>query len=854
MKRKTAKRIIIGSLVCAAAAAYLILQWTAAPSTERTAAVTAQDGEAPESESGGAIAFAQTAGLQQVYENESLALLLDPATTEIAVKDKRSGMLWYSNPQDRDQDKKAEGPNRDNLSAQFSIAYNNDKGQSFAANNYAESVKRKQFGIARTAKGVKITYRLGNFQQGLEAIPTLISKARMDEKILGKLADEKQRFEIEKRFFLDEETQIYKRKEIPDYVVADIVAILEQAGYAAEDAKADNAANNAGGEQAAATARFTVPIEYELDGAELRVRIAASEVTDTPAFPIQSIKLLEMFGAAGAAEQGYMFIPDGSGALIYLNNGKTSALPYDMPVYGNDRTLLAKENEGAQPPEPATPRFPVYGMKKGDHAFLAMIEEGDAIASVHADISGRVNVYNRAYAEFLIKPMEMFTYRVGAVAKNSPLFPEMFGGEIEIRYAFLSGADSDYSGMANYYRGALVRQGKLKPMQGELTSPFILELAGAIDVRKTILGVPYSSSEALTTFKQARSLLERLKAKRVDHIKLRYSGWFNGGIDHDYPDDVEIERALGGAKGFGQLNAYAGENGIKLYPDVALQRVSRGGEGFKPSRDGAAFLFREGIRQMRRDPVTTNKDGTDYYVLSPKKLTGLVDDFLKDFRQLGTGGLSLRDLGEDVNSTVSSRATLDRQASASLVAQSAAELAEEAGKLMVSGGNGIVLPYADTVVHAPLAGSRLYLADEDVPFYEMVVHGFVDYAGAPVNLSRDQDYASNLLKSLETGASLYVLWFYGDPAAVRGTDFNDLYAAHYSNWFEEAIRAYHELNEAVGDVRLQPIVKHEKLADNVYRTTYERGKRVTVNYNAQAVTIDGTRIEGRGYRIEGGRT
>ncbi|MFB9326446.1 DUF5696 domain-containing protein [Paenibacillus aurantiacus] len=853
MKRNTIKWLVC-AISCAGAAAFLILHWTSAPKTETASAITGQAGDETGAEAADSLAFAQPAGLQQVTENDTLALLLDPSTTEIAVRDKRSGQMWYSNPQDRDQDKKAEGPNRDNLSAQFSIAYNNDKGQNFIANNYAESVKRKQFSIARTEKGVKIAYRLGNFQQGLEAIPSFISKARMDEKILGKLADEKQRFEIEKRFFLDEETQIYKRKEIPDYVVADIVAILEQAGYTLEDAKADNAANNAGGEQAAATARFTIPIEYELDGAELRVRVSASEVKDTPAFPIQSIKLLEMFGAAGATEQGYMFIPDGSGALIHLNNGKTSALPYDMPVYGRDRTLLVRETEGAQAPEPASPRFPVYGMKKGDHAFLAMIEQGDAIASIQADISGRVNAYNRAYSEFLLKPMEMFTYRVGAVAKNSPLFPEMYNGNIEVRYAFLSGAEADYSGMANYYRRALVRQGELKPMQGELSSPFILELAGTIDVRKTILGVPYTSSEALTTFKQTQSLLEQLKHKRVDHIKLRYSGWFNGGINHDYPNDVEIERVLGGANGLGQLKAYAADNGIKLYPDVAFQRVYRSGEGFKPSRDGASFLFREGIKQMRRDPVTTNKDGMDYYVLSPKKLTGLVDDFLKDYRKLGLNGLSLRDLGEDVNSTVSSRSTLDRQASAAIIEQSAAKLAEGAGRLMVSGGNGPVLPYADTVVHAPLTDSRLYLTDEEVPFYEMVVHGFVDYAGSPVNLSRDQDYETNLLKSLETGASLYYLWFAGDPAAVRSTDFDDLYAAHYSNWFEEAIRGYHELNEAVGDVRLQAIVKHEKLADNVYRTTYEKGKTVTVNYNSQAVTIDGVRIEGRGYRIGGGRT
>lgn len=790
-------------------------------------------------------------GLNLVAENEYLALYIDPETTEIAVKDKRGGRMWHSNPQDREEDKKAEGVNFENLSAQFSIVYNDEKGQTFYANNYTEAVKRKQFEIRKTDGGAKVVYQLGNFQKGLEAIPQFISKERMDRLILSKIQDEAVKFEIEKRFFFDEETQVYKRKEMPEYVVKDVVAILESVGYTAEEAKKDNELHQAGEQKSAAAPKFTIPIEYRLEGPNLIVQVPVEEIRDTKPFPIESIELLEMFGAAGTKESGYMFVPDGSGALIRLNNGKTAALPYDMPIYGKDRTLKEKTAEFKEFAE--TARLPVFGMKKGDEAFLCIIEDGDAIASVHADISGRVNSYNRVSAAFLLKPMELFTYRAGSVKKDSPMFPDMYRGGIKLRYAFLAGEPADYVGMAKYYQDYLVSKHKLAKLEASEDTPFILDLVGSIPVRETFLGIPYRSVKPLTTFEEAETLLGMLKEGGVGSIKLRYSGWFNGGLAHDYPDDIDVDAALGGKTGFKQLTAYAKAQNFELYPDVSFLHIYRSGHGFKPSRDGASFLFREGVAQYKTDPVTMSRGDLDYYLLSPRKLPGLVNAFLQDYKPWNAGGVSLRDVGDEIHSDVTSGGTTDRQASAALNEEAVKMLKEGAGKIMVSGGNAGVLPYADVVVNAPSRSSGLNIADEEIPFYQMVLHGYIDYSGSPVNLDRDQGVRSSLLKTLETGSNVYYKWFYNQGAAVRDTDFNDLYSAGYKDWLEEAADYYREANAVLKDVRNQRIVNHEKLADGVFRTTYENGKTVTVNYNAAAVPVDGDLLEAESYRIGGAK-
>ncbi|HBG00053.1 MAG TPA: hypothetical protein DDW87_00560, partial [Firmicutes bacterium] len=113
--------------------------------------------------------------------------------------------------------------------------------------------------------------------------------------------------------------------------------------------------------------RFFIPVEYRLEGKTLTARIPMAEVVypqDQPTsyevnwdgslgdellvydqtrelvtYPLTSVALLRFFGAADTTEEGYIFVPDGSGALINLNNGKTNQTLYSEPVYGRDGAL-----------------------------------------------------------------------------------------------------------------------------------------------------------------------------------------------------------------------------------------------------------------------------------------------------------------------------------------------------------------------------------------------------------------------------------------------------------------------------------------------------------------------------------
>lgn len=73
---------------------------------------------------------------------------------------------------------------------------------------------------------------------------------------------------------------------------------------------------------------------------------------------------------------------------------------------------------------------------------------------------------------------------------------------------------------------------------------------------------------------------------------------------------------------------------------------------------------------------------------------------------------------------------------------------------MVREGNLYAVPYADHILNMASESSGYRLADEDVPFLQMVFHGRKTMAGTPINLK--SDYRRQVLRAIEYGMSLHV--------------------------------------------------------------------------------------------------
>lgn len=710
-------------------------------------------------------------------------------------------------------------------------------------------------------------------------------------KLIGHLADTivESRDDITDRRYLgpehfsqlrDSEVYLIKRT-VLSWDRDDMIEIVKKSGYSPEDRQKDDIENNLW-PTLQSHEIFEIAIEYRLSADRLVPRVPINEIVypvrkpttfrskggrivvdgqgqpvldengPTTTMPLHSITLLPSFGAANEHKVGYILVPDGSGALINLNNGKKYAPPYASRVYGVDNSSAVSD------PLYRQVHFPVFGLKQDDSALFAVIEEGESLATVRADISGRSSMYNRVWSEFTVIPtaksiMRMTEFERGINVYQSRL-PDT---DIAVSYSFLYGTDSTYSGMARHYQSYLQNKYGLERLtQTEL--PFYLELLGAIDVRRPVMGISRDVSEPLTTASQAAEITSLLIEGGVRNLDIILTGFADGGIDHYFPSRLRWEKTIGTNLQFEEFVDYATSVGARLYPSLALLIVHKTSlfDGFSTRSDAARSLTRQTATIVKHNPAGYLRSETARdTLLSPGRLMPLVEGLLPQLKAMGVSGLCLPYLGQQVNSDFREKPEMliDRQQATELQAQSLAAVAGSGLDVLVRGGNEYVIPHANGILGIPDASSNYRIIDRSIPFLQMVLHGYVNYAGEPLNLS--DNYRESLLRCIELGAVPYYQWMWSEPEIIKGTDHDYLYSANYASWLESAVKLYHQANRALGSLAGQRIVEHQMVADGVYVTVYEQGVRVVVNYREEPIEVVGVTIEGRSFEVlEGGDT
>lgn len=793
-------------------------------------------------------AMPQLTGMEPAIENHSLRLYMNQSTAEMAVYVKDSGRVWYSNPPQ---------PRTEQLSpylsgkllSQISLVYLTHNGQSQDYDSYNDSVRHGQMDIEYADSHIAVTYRFGDPERGLDFLPVKISKSRFEEKLLQRLDDPDDREQLQSRYRFIEAEQIYERREIPKVMVSRVVDLFDKAGYTDEDLAFDQAEHGIAAASGGAKPQFTVVLEYRLEGDQLVAEIDTGAIEGVSSQSrIYSVSLLDYFGAADEEEEGYIFMPDGSGTIIDLNRRNPSAQPILLTLFGEDQAISSEEKSTYY----EASRMPVFGIKKQDAALFAIIGKGEALARLYADTAGRLLPYHTVSAQFVVLPRDSVQLSRNEEMIKTP--QQMYQGPLQVRYAFLDGGEADYSGMAAHYRGYLVEHYGLQKLDEEEDPPFYLELVGGIRKEKNLLGFPYEALVPLTTAAQTAQLLDQLEERQVANIHINLKGWFNGGLLHGYPSKIHLDKELGRLEEWLQIAERLRQDGGALFPDVAFMNVYQSSNGFSTSKQAARFMSQRYARVYPYNPATYRKDHElPYYtLLTPNELENVVGHFLREYEKLRLDTVSLRDLGSELHSDYRRNGEVTREDAKQIITEQARRVEEQVGSVMVNGGNSYLLPYVRHILNVPQQSNHFQLASESVPFYQMVLHGYIDYAGQPFNLAADQNLRSNVLKAIEQGSAVYYSLIYEKPEVLKDTFHKDLNSHYYENWLEEAEAAYHEVNTVLKKVRGQQMLRHRKLADHVYQTDYENGISIIVNYGESDATIDGIEVEAGHYAVIGG--
>ena len=177
-----------------------------------------------------------------------------------------------------------------------------------------------------------------------------------------------------------------------------------------------------------------VTVRYQLDGDDLVFSIPCANISSTEGNEPVSVTALPYMMTADNTQEGYILVPDGSGALISLNNQKLSSTPYSMPVYGSNALINADDYVS----ERTDVALPVVAIKRTDSAMIAIIEQGQEMATIGANVSGHSDEFNRAAISFAIRNLENVALAGNESITSSRYSDDIYDGDIVIRYKWLS--------------------------------------------------------------------------------------------------------------------------------------------------------------------------------------------------------------------------------------------------------------------------------------------------------------------------------------------------------------------------------------------------------------------------------
>lgn len=788
-------------------------------------------------------------GMVLVSENDNLKLYTNLETTEIAVYNKNDGSITYSNPQDRDTHT-GTGINASNLSSTLAVTYYNKAGNVATINNYDMSIKNGQFETESIKDGIRYIYTLADEDSIASIVPYYISEDGLN-KVMEKSSDYDART-VKGKYKLENGTYVLNDSAKKSKVgMEKLNKIFEKAGYTEEDYAKDME-----GHEEDESLSITIPLEYRLTDKGLEATVKAADIEEHGNVYISQIDVLQFFGAASNKAQGYILVPDGSGALINLNSGN-QATAYNQAIYDIDPVaqnyVVIEETECA--------RLPIFGIKADDNAIFARITAGDAIASVNADVAGKLNNYNYAYASFNVREKELLNmFGVQGSKSDIPVVEKsLYKIDLSVSYSFLTKDDASYSGMARTYRKQLIDEGILKETNQSESVPLYLDIIGGVEQKKHIMGIPYEGVCAMTTYDEASEIVDNLYDSDITNLRLNYQGWFNGGIYHDVADKIKLIGSVGSKSDLESLNKKLEDKGGKLFMDVAFQKVSHESKRFTSVLEASKYYSGYVVELGATDPSTVRQtsnlewyDEMIYYMIYPKFLNRYVDKFASKITKYDVSGINLTDLGSVLTSDKKRSELINRQQAENIVIGQYEKLAETKKNLMETGGNEYSLKYVSDIIDAPTSYSAYYIIDEQVPFYEMVIHGSISYSGEAFNLMDDDLDDDFVLNCIEYGIAPRFTLSYKDPSKMKYTSSADKYSVLYTTWLDKAKEMYGNINEALKDVDGSAMINHEKLDNGLIKVDYENGKTIYINKTSQDITVDGNTVKAKNYLKTGG--
>lgn len=586
---------------------------------------------------------------------------------------------------------------------------------------------------------------------------------------------------------------------------------------------------------------FIVPLTLSFVNDVFTASIDTSKINERYDNKIINITVLPYFGAAKTGEEGYVLVPDGCGAIISLEKNNAHIKTYQKTVYGDNPVLYKNTDETVE----EQIYLPVFGIKYNQNSFLGIITKGDGISKIRASVNSS---YYTAAATFIYRQDDTSHTQEGSSReKELVIVPkDVTKSDFAVKYVFQQGEKANYIGMATDYRKHLISTYKL---QGKKSSGVSLDLSftATAKISKSFLGIPYTGLIPLTKFSDVKKVVKKLNDENCDNYNLSLKGALGSGSYGKISNKVKINSKVGSYNEYKKLKTNVEKQGGSFFLLADFLRVHKTGNGVSAA-GGTARGVSGGISKIYDFyPENFGKDESYFWrLINAKTLEKITKSFAKSAskKDVSLGLIGTADLlyGDYRLNNICDRTEM-------LKAHTSAykRLSNQTGDLYVQGANIYVLPFTGMLSSIPTKSSQYDMFTDDVPFYQAVIHGLVDYSSNAINLSGDENYA--ILKCIEYGSAVRYDLICRNVEEISKTSETHLFSSDANKRMSHIIKLEKEISEFYKANSDSNIVSHNQVMENVYCTEYSNGNKAIVNYSDALVNINGNDIESGNYLL-----
>lgn len=719
------------------------------------------------------------AQMKEIAKSDSLTLYFNETTCIYAVKNNKSGYIWWSTPYDYESDGRAGAAQQVTMASMLTFKPLNMEDNSLPdtpIKSFDASVRTEKFSLDYVENGVKITYTFAKYG-------------------------------------------------------------------------------------------ISIPVSVTLDNDRLKIRVHSDEINEhlssTKSYKLISMDLAQTFGAGrtNAAgrnnEDGYMFVPDGSGAVIEFDNGKTSTGTYKSRVYGKDKAI-STALAGAKTEQTYLPVLGIVKELEGhSEAMLAVVNKGDPYAYVNAYVSAQnATEINCAWFSFDFRSTDTFTMGAKTELKTYQA-GENRVDDIEVCYYFVTGDDLGIVDLADTYRNYLIAEKGFSKKSTDNANALAITTMGGTITKKSILGFPVDQQTIATSYSQAKEMLQKLKDLGVDEMQLIYNDFTNSDMKGQVTVGADYSGKLGGENDFKDLYKFTQDNNVTFYPGVNFMEYTKSGNGYSFTLNSSKRVTKAYATQTdfsRAYGIPDTRVKPTWTILSPHHFSGVFDKLVKSFNSEGISTISLNQATSLLYSDFSrqnaeGKPQIVRQDTMGILTEGYKKLNDAGISIIAQECNAYALPYVSAITNVPLYSSNYDLFDYDVPFYQILVHGYIPYSSKPVNASSNANELK--LLSLLTGSSIHYELMYNSPNEFLDSLYDKYYYSNYEGWLEDAANDYKLFNDIAGSVKDAAIVKYTRNGKKNFTAEYSNGTTITVDTEKLKVTVNGQEKNLADYGLKG---